>query len=217
VAAAARPRHPSTSNTQTGIEPYRERVRARDPHCLISGLQVVEGDFCRFKATHIFPRAYETEWVSNGYPSLITDSAPLEVVGGSSKIDSLQNVLLLRSDLHNAWDNHSIAVNPSRGYVVIPLLGGYDDVAGKVLKLDHILDADLRPLDELFRDHFLQAVLKNMKGVREPYWDHEDALGDGCMDLSRHNIWGGEVGKAHLEFEMAHRLHGLRVAQEHGC
>jgi len=176
------------------------------------------------------------QWVHNSYPSLITDSAPLEVVGGSSKIDSLQNVLLLRSDLHNAWDSYCIAVNPSvcifprvgiyvtssgteflqRGHVVIPLLPGYDDVAGKVLKLDHILDADLRPLDELFRDHFLQAVLKHMKGIGEPYWDHEDALGDGWMDLSRHDIWGGELGKAHLEFEMAHRLHGLRVAQEHG-
>jgi HNH endonuclease len=53
------------------------------------------------------------QWVNNNYPSLITDSAPLEVVGGSSKIDSLQNVLLLRSDLHNAWDNYCIAVNPS--------------------------------------------------------------------------------------------------------
>lgn len=90
-------------------------------YCLISGLQVGEGDYSRFKATHISPRAYEAEWVNNGYPSLITDSAPLEVVGGSSKIDSLQNVLLLRSDLHNAWDNHYIAVHPSRGHVVIPL------------------------------------------------------------------------------------------------
>lgn len=103
-----------------------------------------------------------------------------------------------------------------RGHVVIPLLPGYDDVAGKVLKLDHILDADLRPLDELFHDHFLQAVLRHMKGVGEPYWDHEDALGDGSIDLSRHDIWGDELGKAHLEFEMGHRLHGLRVAQEHG-
>jgi HNH endonuclease len=178
------------------------------------------------------------QWVKNGYPSLITDSASLELVGGSSKIDSLQNMLLLQSDLHNSWDNHYIAVNRSvcifssvgiyvtssgteflqRGYIVIPFLPAYDDVAGKVLKLDHILDADLRPLDKLFCDHFLQAVLKNMKGVRESYWDHEVALGDGRMDLSRDDIWDSELGKAHLEFEMAHRLHSLRVAQEeHGC
>ncbi|KAH9968471.1 hypothetical protein BJV74DRAFT_272047 [Russula compacta] len=62
------------------------------------------------------------------------------------------------------------------------------------------------------RDHFFQCVLKNMKGVREPTWDYEDALGDG-MDLSRTDIWGGESGKAQLEFEMADRLHGIQVAR----
>jgi len=96
-----------------------------------------------------------------------------------------------------------------------PLLPGYDDVAGKVLKLDHILDADLRPLDELFRDHFLQAVLKHMKGVGEPYWDHEDALGDSWM-ICQSMTSGAANWVRHLEFEMAHILHGLQVAQEHG-
>jgi len=32
------------------------------------------------------------------------------------------------------------AVNPDRGHVVIPFVPGYDDIAGKVLKLDHIAD-----------------------------------------------------------------------------
>lgn len=103
-----------------------------------------------------------------------------------------------------------------RGHVVIPFLPGYDDVAGKVLNLGHILEADSRPLDELFRDHFLQAVLRNMKGVGEAYWDYEDALGDGWLDLSKQEVWAGELGKAHFEFEMAHRLHSLKVAQEIG-
>jgi hypothetical protein len=56
----------------------------------------------------------------------------------------------------------------------------------------------------------------HMKGVGEPYWDHEGALGGSWMVVSRHDIWGGELGKAHLEFEMARRLPSLRVAQEHG-
>jgi hypothetical protein len=75
----------------------------------------------------------------------------------------------------------------------------------------------LCPLDDLLRDHFLQGVLKNMKGASEPTWDYEDALGDGMMDLSRLNIWGGKSGQEHLEFEMAHRFHSLRVAQESVC
>jgi hypothetical protein len=93
-----------------------------------------------------------------------------------------------------------------RGHVVIPFVPGFDTIAGKVLKLDHITDPNLRPLDELFRDHFLQCVLKNMKGVGEPVWDFEEALGDDIIDLGRSDIWGGKLGQGHLEFEMAHRL-----------
>jgi len=103
---------------------------------------------------------------------------------------------------------------PQGGHVVVPFVPGYDDIAGKILKLDHIQNPDLRPLDDLLRDHFLQGVLKNMKGAGEPVWDHEDALGGGgMMDLSRADIWSGKSGREHLEFEMAHRLYGLLIAQ----
>jgi len=213
----ARQRHPTISNTQSRTDAYRRRVRARDPCCLITGLQVERDDYSRFKAAHIYPRAYVIEWNRKGYPSQITDPAPNSEVGGSSKIDSVQNALLLRSDLHDAWDNYMIAVNPDRGHVVIPFVPGYEDIAGKVLKLDHIQDPNLRPLDALFRDQFLQAVLKNMKGAGEKDdWDHENALGGGSMDLSNQAIWGGKVGKEHLEFEMAHRWHGVLVQQQDG-
>jgi len=211
---AARLRHPTISNTATRTEHYRTRTRARDPCCLISGLSVVRDDYSRFKAAHIFPRAHDGEWIRRGFPSRITDPAPAVEVGGPTKIDSIQNVMLLRSDLHDAWDNYKIGVNPDRGYIVIPFVAGYDDIAGKVLKLDHIEDPNLRPLDDLLRDHFLQGVLKNMKGAGEPTWDYEDALGGGGMDLSRLDVWGGTTGQQHLEFELAHRLHGVLVAQE---
>jgi hypothetical protein len=52
------------------------------------------------------------QWNSKGYPSLITDPAPILALGGLSKIDSIQNVILLRSDLHDSWDNYEFAVNP---------------------------------------------------------------------------------------------------------
>lgn len=112
-------------------------------------------------------------------------------------------MILLQSDLHDAWDGYKFAVNPDvciflyiyiqyqfltiwfrqRGHVVIPFVPGYEDLAGKVLKLGHITDHNLRPLDDLFRDHFLHGVLKNMKGPGEPTWDHDDALGGGMVDL----------------------------------
>jgi len=53
-----------------------------------------------------------------------------------------------------------------RGHVVLPFVPVYDDIAGKILKLDHITDHNLRPFEDLFRDHFLQGVLKNMKACR---------------------------------------------------
>ena len=52
------------------------------------------------------------QWINKGYPGHITDSASLPELGGSTKIDSIQNVILLRSDLHDAWDNYKFAVNP---------------------------------------------------------------------------------------------------------
>ena len=55
-----------------------------------------------------------------------------------------------------------------------------------------------------------------MKGVGDTTWDYENALGDGLMDLSRDDIWGGELGKVHFEFEMAERLHDLKVVQDFG-
>lgn len=111
--------------------------------------------------------------------------------------------------IHSISSHHDF---PQRGYAVIPFVPGYDDIAGNFLKLDHISDSNLRPLDDLFRDHFLQGVLKNMKGTGEPNWDYEEAL--SSMDLSRLDIWGGKRGQEHLEFEIAHRLHSLQAAQE---
>jgi hypothetical protein len=40
---------------------------------------------------------------------------------------------------------------PQRGYVVIPFVPGYDDITGSVLKLDHIANHNLPPLDDFFR------------------------------------------------------------------
>jgi hypothetical protein len=54
-----------------------------------------------------------SQWISEGYPSKITDSADEAVMGGSIKIDSVQNVITLRRDLHYAWDNYELGVDPN--------------------------------------------------------------------------------------------------------
>jgi hypothetical protein len=34
-------------------------------------------------------------------------------MGGPTKIDSVQNVITIRSDLHDAWDNYEFGVDPN--------------------------------------------------------------------------------------------------------
>ncbi|KAI9510406.1 hypothetical protein F5148DRAFT_594071 [Russula earlei] len=113
---------------------------------------------------------YSFKWTDRG----ITDPAPFEEVGGPTKINSIQNALLLRSNLDDAWDKHKLFIHhvcshsesQQRGLVVVPFVLGYDDIAGKVPKPGHVRNRDLCLLDDLLSlGHFLQGVLKNMKGT----------------------------------------------------
>jgi hypothetical protein len=61
--------------------------------------------------------------------------------------------------------------------------------------------ATLRPLDELFIDHFMQGLLKHMKGAGKPaqmYEGYDNAFGDGC-NLSNERIWGTREGKGRFD------------------
>ena len=51
------------------------------------------------------------QWVKKDYPRRITDPAPLVELGGPTKIDSIQNTILLRGDLYDAWNNYMFGVN----------------------------------------------------------------------------------------------------------
>ena len=106
-------------------------------------------------------------------------------MGGSIKIDSVQNVITLRSDLRDAWDNYEFGVDPTvsrrsyyilgsskldseqNNYHITAFVNGNADINGLYLQLDHIQNPTLRPLDELFTDHFMQGLLKHVKGVAE--------------------------------------------------
>lgn len=85
-----------------------------------------------------------------------------------------------------------------------------------MLHPDHIKDPIIRPMNDLFRDHFLQGVLKHVKGKGEPTWDHEDASGDGRFDLSRKGIWESTEGKERLELELSEniRLHKIMMTDK---
>ncbi|KAF5385113.1 hypothetical protein D9615_000950 [Tricholomella constricta] len=154
-----------------------------------------------------------------GYPSKITDTADASIMGGPMKIDSVQNVITLRSDLHGAWDSYEIGVDPNNNHRITAFINGNADINGRYLQLDHIQDPTLRPLDELFIDHFMQGLFKHMKGSGESAWsceDYDDAFGDCSFNLSNMNIWGTREGKEQLELALADRLFDHRVSQEGG-
>jgi hypothetical protein len=172
--------------------------------------------------------------VREGYPSKITDTADEATMGGPTKIDSVQNVITIRSDLHDAWDNYEFGVDPNvrsiplihvvsqdspsaqNNYRITAFTNGNEDINGLYLQLDHIQDPTLRPLDELFIDHFMRGLFKHMKGSGEPAWTYEDydnAFGDGA-DLSNPKIWGTREGKELFELALADRLFDHRLLQQ---
>jgi hypothetical protein len=51
------------------------------------------------------------QWAQRGFPDMITDMADEGIIGGSLKIDSLQNMITLQADLHAAWDNYKFGVD----------------------------------------------------------------------------------------------------------
>ncbi|KAF8121088.1 hypothetical protein EV363DRAFT_1458357 [Boletus edulis] len=215
VATLARPRNPTFSNTPLRAHHYRTRGRARDGKCLITGLQTQT--YSRFKVAHIFPRAHDVEWVRKGYPSKITDAADEACVGGPTKIDSVQNLVTLRGDLHDAWDNYEFGVDPNNNYRITAFTNGNADINGLYLQLDHIQDPNLRPLDELFIDHFMQGIFKHMRGAAEPEWtyeDYDDVFGSGSFDMSNPKVWGTREGKERFELALADRLFDHGVSQQ---
>ena len=90
-------------------------IRARDGRCVITGLvntgtRIARGNWTSFEAAHIFPLEKEDPvWIQGNFGRWITD---MDDTNGSSKINSLQNGLLLRNDIHQMFDQYLIAVNP---------------------------------------------------------------------------------------------------------
>ncbi|KAH9979474.1 hypothetical protein BGW80DRAFT_1278393 [Lactifluus volemus] len=160
---------------------YQLRSYARDQRCLITGLQA--DTYSRLKVAHIFPQGHDAEWAHKGYPSRITDTAD-EAVMGPMKINSIQNLITLRGDLYDAWENYEYGVDPNNNYQITAFTNGNEDINGCFLQLEHIKDSTLRPLDELFTDHFIQGLNKHMKGTGHEDEDEDDEDEDDDDDDS---------------------------------
>jgi HNH endonuclease len=96
--------------TGTRVQAFRDQVRERDGRCVVTKLEnpgKVFGLWRGFEAAHIFPLAYEQQWHEHNYSRWVTLPPPR---GGT--INSVQNGLLLRSDLHQLFDYYDFSINP---------------------------------------------------------------------------------------------------------
>jgi hypothetical protein len=80
---------------------------------------------------------------------------------------------------------------------------GFDSegIAGKHLDC-RLLNDPQRPVDELLRWHFRQAVLINMRGAGEPVFEHDFPPGSDIVG----SILEGPKATDRMEFELFSRL-----------
>ncbi|PUU84236.1 hypothetical protein B9Z19DRAFT_1150818 [Tuber borchii] len=127
-------------------------IRARDGCCVISGDTPDDRDMARgywgaLDAAHIYPLRHEDHWTAGNFAQCIS----ILPTSGQS-INSVENGLLLRSDIHRHFDNHYVTINP-------------DLCLALILLIPHPLPPpDNRPAIDLLRWHYRQSVLANVRG-----------------------------------------------------
>jgi len=186
--------------TGTRVQAFRDAVRSRDKRCVITGWEVDRaqyGDWTGFEAAHIFPLAYEQYWTEFDYGRWISI-----IPGSGGSINSVQNGLLLRSDIHQQFDTYGFAINPDDNYKIVSFKGNdRNDIAGKYLD-QQLLQDPQRPVDQLLRWHFRQAVLVNMRGTGEPIFEHDFPPGSDIVG----DILEGPRAAERMEFELFSRF-----------
>lgn len=92
----------------TRVQAFTDAVRSRDRRCVITGEEYLDDDdWVGFEAAHIFPLAYEQYWTDHNYGRWISSIPDRGVT-----INSVQNGLLFRSDIHQRFDTYMFSINP---------------------------------------------------------------------------------------------------------
>jgi hypothetical protein len=200
----------------TRIPQFRDAVRERDRRCVLTGQRALgadRGTWRSFEAAHVFPLAYEGHWINNNYSRWIT----IDLAAGGP-INSIQNGMLLRSHMHNLFDNYIVSINPDvcsftrklkalkannckDGYKIVCFDLDMDGVAGRHLDQE-FLEHPQRPVDQLLRWHFRQAVFANMRGTGEPVFECDFPPGSDNMG----EIMSAPKAAERMEFELFSRL-----------
>jgi len=96
-----------TTKTQHVL--FRTAVRERDGGCVITGQPAENGQFGLwhgFDAVHIFPPSFPQQWIDNNFATSLTPS------GSDDSINSVQNGILLTSQMRALFESHIISINP---------------------------------------------------------------------------------------------------------
>jgi hypothetical protein len=100
-------------SSQTGprVQAFCDSVQKRDRRCVTTKVENIAAEvdeWYGFEAAHIFPLAYEGQWGIDNFERCITIHTN---TGGS--IYSVQNKMLLRSDVHQGFDWYRFSTNPN--------------------------------------------------------------------------------------------------------
>jgi len=94
---------------------FRDAVRKRDGGCVMTGyraLNAAHGSWTGFCATRIFPLEYAEHWVDPGDdPSITTPISRKSALRRGIGVYSVQNGLLLRTDIRQRFERYLVSIN----------------------------------------------------------------------------------------------------------
>lgn len=101
----------SELSTGTRSTAFTKAVRLRDRGCVVTkeaqGESLIQaGIWFGFEAAHVFPLAYSALWDDQGFDAAITASE-----SNDDSINSVQNGILLRTDLHQLFDSYHFSIS----------------------------------------------------------------------------------------------------------
>lgn len=211
--------HSLSSQSQS----FQNGVQSRDGKCVISRVlnTMAPGCWIGFQTAHVFPLEHESYWVQGSFAQWITD---MDGIIGETRINSVQNGLLMSNNLYSCFDNNMFSINPDvciskltlpfhlglyysckltlsrTGIKIVSFAQDLWGVDGRVL--DPVCRDPRDPhcvSDELLRWHFRQSVFANVRGAGEPVFEEDYPLETEKMETLPNEPYG----EGRLELELA--------------
>ncbi|KAK9365518.1 hypothetical protein V1509DRAFT_599252 [Lipomyces kononenkoae] len=195
----------SSTVSTTSNRRFRDEVRKRDGKCVITGIVnpvAFIDEWTTFESVHIFLLSHEELFTSMNYCRYVTYMS-----GETDRaINSCQNGLLMRSQIHKQFDSFSFSIDPDDNYKITCFRVDMDGIDGRFLDPVCRIPTDNRKVvDEFLRWHFRQAVLANMKGPGEPIFESDFPDGSDMVG----EILGGPRAADRMEAELFSRLNSV--------